>query len=209
MSENLAQEVLDKLKLRQIRAQRPVIVNISNRHIHLKQEDLEKLFGPGYTLKKVRDLLQPGEFASDSFVKIVGPKGEIDNVRVLGPIRRITQIEISRTDDYKLGTSAPVRLSGDIAGSAPIKVIGPKGVLDLKEGCIVAKRHVHMTPADAEFYHLKHGEVIQLRIDNPERGLIFDEVIARVSEKMALECHLDTDEANAAGIKNGDKALIL
>lgn len=206
---DLANEVVEKLKLRELRSQRPVTVNVSNRHIHLKAEDLEKLFGPGYQLKKVRDLMQPGEFASDSFVKIVGPKGEIDNVRVLGPLRKITQVEISRTDDYKLGTNAPLRLSGDIANSAPIKVIGPKGVLELKEGCIVAKRHVHMTPEDAQFYQLKHGEIIQVKVENPERGLIFDNVVVRVSASMALECHLDTDEANACGVKNGDKVIIL
>jgi len=169
---------------------------------------LEKLFGKDYKLTKDRDLMQPGEFASKESVTIKGPKGEIKKVRVLGPVRKATQVEISKTDSFMLGISVPVRISGDTKNSAPITLIGPNGLIEIKEGCIIAKRHVHMTPADAEFFQLKDGETIRVKIDG-ERGLVFDNVVARVRQDMTLEFHVDTDEANAAGIKNGDKAVIL
>lgn len=169
---------------------------------------MEALFGSGYQLVKIKDLIQPGEHACNETLKISGPKGEIDKVRVLGPLRKFTQLEISIGDTVKTGLKAPVRSSGDIAGSSPVKITGPAGAVELKEGCIVAKRHVHMTPADAEFYGLKDNEIISIRCGG-ERGLIFDNVIARVSDKMALECHIDVDEANAAGLRNGDKIIIL
>ncbi|MEW6556641.1 MAG: phosphate propanoyltransferase [Elusimicrobiota bacterium] len=194
--------------MREKRAQKPVIANVSNRHIHLCQEDLEKLFGTGYKLTKDRDLMQPGEFASKESVSIKGPKNEIKNVRVLGPVRKFTQIEISKTDTFILGVNAPLRVSGDIKNSAPITVISPNGLIELKEGCIVAKRHVHFTPKDAEFFQVKDGENISVKVES-ERGLVFDNVVARVRENMALEFHIDTDEANAAGIKNGDRVIIL
>jgi len=190
------------------RAQRPVTANSSNRHVHLCKQDMEALFGSGYQLVKIKDLIQPGEHACNETLKISGPKGEIDKVRVLGPLRKFTQLEISIGDTVKTGLKAPVRSSGDIAGSSPVKITGPAGAVELKEGCIVAKRHVHMTPADAEFYGLKDNEIISIRCGG-ERGLIFDNVIARVSDKMALECHIDVDEANAAGLRNGDKIIIL
>jgi putative phosphotransacetylase len=190
------------------RAQKPVIANSSNRHIHLCQEDMEKLFGKGYKLNKLKDLIQPGEHACAETVKISGPRGEIDKVRILGPLRKVTQVEISVGDAVKLGLKTPVRGSGDIAGSSPVKITGSAGVADLKEGCIVAKRHVHMTPADAAFYGLKDNELISIKCGG-ERGLIFDNVVARVSDKMLLECHIDIEEANAAGLKNGDMIVIL
>ncbi|OGS45763.1 MAG: hypothetical protein A2539_07970 [Elusimicrobia bacterium RIFOXYD2_FULL_34_15] len=190
------------------RAQNPVIVNVSNRHLHLLKEDFEKLFGKDYQLIKIKGLMQPGEFASKDTVTIKGSKGEIKNVRVLGPLRKATQVEISKTDTYILGVNAPVKLSGDLAGSAPITIFGPKGTIELKAGCIIAKRHVHMTPKDAEHFQVKHGDVLKVKVEG-ERGLIFDNVIVRVREDMALEYHVDTDEANASGIKNGDKVTIL
>ena len=190
------------------RAERPVIANSSNRHIHLCQGDMEKLFGKGYKLNKIKDLIQPGEHACAETVKISGPKGDIEKVRILGPLRKVTQVEISVGDSVKLGLKAPVRGSGDIAGSSPVKITGAAGIADLKEGCIVAKRHVHMTPADAAFYGLKDNEIVSIKCGG-ERGLIFDNVVARVSEKMALECHIDIEEANAAGLKNGDMIVIL
>jgi putative phosphotransacetylase len=190
------------------RAQWPVVANISNRHIHLCQGDLEKLFGSGYTLTKTKDLMQPGEHACQETLKIVGKKGEIDRVRVLGPLRRFTQVEISMTDNIQLGMNAPIRCSGDIAGSAPVRIVGPAGTIDLAEGCIVAKRHVHMTTADAGRYGIKDGDILRLQCGG-ERGLVFGNVVARVSDKMVLECHLDTDEANAAGLRNGDRVTIL
>ena len=190
------------------RSQRPVTANSSNRHIHLCAADMEKLFGKGYSLTKIKDLVQPGEHACQETVKITGPKGEIGGVRVLGPLRGFTQVEISAGDAIRTGLKAPVRNSGDIAGSSPVKITGPAGTVELKEGCIVAKRHIHMTPEDAQFYGLKDTELVSIRCGG-ERGLVFENVTARVSPKMLLECHIDLEEANAAGLKNGDKIVIL
>ncbi|MDI6641397.1 MAG: phosphate propanoyltransferase [Elusimicrobiota bacterium] len=210
MSDEIVKNITEKIMKRAEREKYPVVVNVSNRHLHLSKEDLEKLFGVGYTLTKERDLMQPGEFASKEFVTIKGPKGEIKNVRVLGPIRKFTQVEISKTDTYLLGVDAPLRLSGDIKNSAPITVIGSAGTINLQEGCIVAKRHIHFSPKDAELFQVKNGDVLKVKVENDSgRGLIFDNVIARVREDMVLEFHVDTDEANASGIKNGDKVIIL
>ena len=185
-----------------------IIVNVSNRHIHLAQADMETLFGTGYNLKKLKDLVQPGEHSTEETVTIAGPKRQIERVRILGPIRKATQVEISMTDSIMTGVNAPVRTSGDTKGSAPIKVIGPKGTIDLKEGCIVAKRHVHMTTKDATRLGVADNQLISIKCSGV-RGLVFDNVVARVSDKMALECHLDTDEANAAALKNGDSVTIV
>jgi len=190
------------------RASKPVIANVSNRHIHLCSEDLQQLFGTGYQLTKIKDLRQPGEHACQETVKIIGKKGTIDKVRILGPLRKVTQAEISMTDNYVLGAGAPVRGSGEVRDSAAITLVGPKGSVQLREGCIVARRHVHMTPTDATFYGVKDNDLISVRCTGT-RGLIFENVLARVSDKMLLECHLDTDEANAAGISNGDSVVIL
>lgn len=206
--DELTERITEKIKLREKRAQKPVIANVSNRHLHLCQKDLEKLFGKNYTLKKNKDLMQPGEFASDETVTIKGIKGEIKKVRVLGPVRKATQVEISRTDSFVLGVNALLRISGDIAGSAPLTIVGSAGTVELKEGCIVAKRHVHFAVQDADFFQIKDGENLRIKVEN-ERGLVFDNVVARVRGNMALEFHVDTDEANAAGIKNGDKVIIL
>ncbi|PKM92600.1 MAG: hypothetical protein CVU80_02520 [Elusimicrobia bacterium HGW-Elusimicrobia-4] len=206
--DEITERITEKIKLREKRAKKPVVVNVSNRHLHICAVDLEKLFGDGYKLTKIKDLMQPGEFASKETVMIKGIKGEIKNVRVLGPVRKATQIEISRTDSFTLGINAPLKVSGDTKNSAPISVTGPNGLIEIKESCVIAKRHVHMTPADAEFFQLKDGEIIRVKVEG-ERGLVFDNVVARVRQDMALEFHVDTDEANAAGIKNGDKVVIL
>jgi len=190
------------------RASKPVVANVSNRHIHLCRKDMEQLFGQGYQLVKLKDLMQPGEHACQETVTITGRKGSIDKVRILGPLRALTQVEISVTDSYALGVGAPVRGSGDVKGSAAITITGPRGSVELQEGCIVAKRHVHMTAADAAFYGVKDNELISIRCSG-ERGQIFENVLARVSDKMVLECHLDTDEANASGVRNGDHVFIL
>jgi len=190
------------------RMQVPIIANVSNRHVHLSKEDFEKLFGKDYQLEKIKGLMQPGEFASRATVTIKGAKSEIQKVRVLGPLRKATQVEVSRTDTFVLGINAPLKMSGDLKGAAPIIIIGPNGTINVNEGCIVAKRHVHMTTKDADFFNVKHGDIVKIKVEG-ERGLIFDNVVARVREDMALEYHVDTDEANAAGIKNGDKAVIL
>ena len=190
------------------RAKNPILTNVSNRHIHLSKQDMEKLFGEGYQLTKKKDLVQPGEHACEEVLTIKGPKKAIEKVRILGPLRKQTQVEIFITDAIKLGVEPCIRLSGDLADSQPITIVGPKGSIIINEGCIVAKRHIHFTTKDAEFYGVKNGDVLKLKTEG-ERGLIFDNVIARVSDKMALECHLDMEESNAAGVKNGDKLFLL
>ncbi|MEE8835856.1 MAG: phosphate propanoyltransferase [Eubacteriales bacterium] len=185
-----------------------VPVGVSARHVHLTQEHVEALFGKGYQLTKKKDLMG-GQFASNEQVTIVGLKlRAIENVRILGPVRSRTQVEISATDARTLGIKAPIRESGHLDGSAPIAIVGPKGAIYLKEGAIVAMRHIHMTPSDAQAAGLKNGDIVSVRADN-ERGTIFNHVVIRVDPKFTLEMHIDTDEANAAGIKQGDTVRIV
>ena len=185
-----------------------VPIGVSARHIHLTQADVETLFGKGYRLTKKKDLMG-GQFASNEVVTIVGLKlRAIENVRILGPVRKASQVEVSATDAVKLGIKVPVRESGNIAGSAPIAVVGPKGVIYLKEGCIVAKRHIHMSPADAEKAGVKNGDIVSVRVEN-ERATTFNNVLIRVDPSFTLEMHIDTDEANAAEISTGMKAEIV
>ena len=186
----------------------PIPVGVSNRHLHLSQADLERLFGSGYQLTVLKDLSQPGQYAAKETLTIVGPKGAIGNVRVLGPVRKQTQVEIMRSDCFALGVQAPLRESGVLGGSAPITIVGPKGSVYLNEGAIVAKRHIHMTPQDAAIYKVSDGQVVSLRT-NGERGMVLDHVVCRVSSNYALEAHLDMDEANAADIKNGDGLYLI
>lgn len=186
-----------------------VIVNVSARHIHVSKEDLEVLFGKGYELSVRKMLLQPGQFATNERVDIVGPKGTIKGVSVLGPIRNATQVEVSLTDARALGINPPIRESGDIANSAGCKIVGPVGEVDLKEGVIIAKRHIHCTPEDAERYNLKNSQIVEVKVVTPERSLTFGDVIVRVSDKYALEMHIDTDESNAAGIVGSAQGEIL
>ena len=175
------------------------IVETSARHIHVTKEALETLFGKGVTLTKKKDLSQPGQFACEERVKIIGPKGEMPGVSILGPERPATQLEISLSDARKLGIAAPIRESGDVAGSGAFKVVGPCGEVDCAEGAIVAKRHIHMTPADAEAFGVQDKEIVAVKLDTPERPTIFGNVVVRVSPKFALAMHIDTDESNAAG----------
>lgn len=185
-----------------------VPIGVSARHIHLTQADVETLFGKEYKLTKKKDLMG-GQFASNEVVTIVGLKlRAIENVRILGPVRKASQVEVSATDAVKLGIKVPVRESGNIAGSAPIAVVGPKGVIYLKEGCIVAKRHIHMSPADAEKAGVKNGDIVSVRVEN-ERATTFNNVLIRVDPSFTLEMHIDTDEANAAEISTGMKAEIV
>ncbi len=186
----------------------PIPVGVSNRHLHLSQADLEALYGTGYQLNVLKDLSQPGQYAAKETLTIVGPSGAIENVRVLGPVRKQTQVEIMRSDCFKLGIQAPLRESGMLAGSAPITIVGPKGSVYVKEGAIVAKRHIHMTPQDATQYGVCDGQVVSFRV-NGERGLVYDNVVCRVNKSYALEAHLDMDEANAADIKNGDGVYLI
>lgn len=185
-----------------------VPIGVSARHIHLTQEHVEALFGPGYHLTKKKELMG-GQFASNETVTIVGLKlRAIENVRILGPVRKASQVEISATDAIKLGIKAPIRESGNIAGSAPIAIVGPKGALYLNEGCIIAMRHIHMSPKDAQAAGVSDGQIVSVKADN-ERGTIFNHVKIRVDESFTLEMHIDTDEANASRIASGDTVTII
>lgn len=184
-------------------------VGISNRHIHLKREDIDILFGKGYKLTPIKDLSQPGQYACKEVLTIIGPSLKaIENVRVLGPERPESQVEISRTDSYTLKLNPPVRESGKISNSAPISIIGPKGVVNLKEGCIIANRHIHMSLEDGKKYGLKDNDYVTIDAFSERKTRFFD-VQVRVSDKFRLEMHLDTDDANAAGLKNGSKIQIV
>ncbi len=176
-----------------------VLVETSARHVHVNEQDLEILFGKGFELGRKKDLSQPGQFASTEKVTLVGPKRSLEGVSILGPTRNATQVEISLTDARSIGVDAPVRESGDVEGSAPIKVVGPAGEVDLAQGCVVAMRHVHLDPITAEKYGIENGQNIRVKCGANGRNLIFDDVVARVSDKYAAAMHLDTDEANAAG----------
>lgn len=175
-----------------------ILVETSARHIHLNEEQFKILFGEDAKLEVRAPLSQPGQFVSFSRLDIVGPKKTIANVSILGPFRKEAQVEVSATDARTLGVPAVVRESGDIKGSAPIKLVGPKGELELKEGCIVAKRHIHMTTKDAEEFGVTNGQIVRLEINTPLRSLVFGDVVVRVRDDFALACHIDTDEANAA-----------
>ena len=174
-------------------------IGISARHVHLTQEHVEELFGKGYQLTKKKELMG-GQYASNELVTLVGTKlRAIENVRILGPCRKASQVEVSKTDCIKLGVKAPTRESGKIAGSAPIAIVGPKGVVYLEEGCIVAKRHIHMSTEDAARFGVTNGQSVKVRFDN-DRGGIMEDVIIRVDPTFTLEMHIDTDEANGLGI---------
>lgn len=184
-------------------------VGVSNRHIHLTRQDVETLFGKGYRLTPLKDLSQPGQYACKEQLTIVGPSlRPIEKVRVLGPERKASQVEISRTDAYLLKVRPPVRESGKIAGSAPITIIGPKGVVTLSEGCIIANRHIHMSPEDGARFGLKDNDYVTVDAFGERRTRFFD-VQVRVDPNFRLEMHLDTDDANAAGLANGAKVAIV
>lgn len=180
-----------------------IAVGISARHIHVSKEDLETLFGSGYELTSMKDLSQPGQFAAKETVELVTEKGAM-KVRILGPIRKQTQIELAFTDSMKLGLKPPVRDSGDLKGSPGLTVKGPNGEVKLEEGVIVAGRHIHMTPADASRFGVNDKEIVKVICAGP-RGLIFDNVLVRVSDTAGLEMHIDTDEGNAAMLNTGDQ----
>lgn len=177
--------------------EKTVMVETSARHVHVTEETLEILFGKGYQLTKKKDLSQPGQFACEERVQVIGPKNSFPAVSILGPTRPADQVELSASDARSIGVAAPVRESGDIAGSGACKLVGPKGEVELKEGVIVDKRHIHMTPEDAENYGVKDKQVVSVKIDSPERSLVFGDVVVRVSPKFKLAMHIDTDESNA------------
>lgn len=179
-----------------------VPVGISNRHVHLSKSDLDKLFGKDYQLTSVKDLSQTGQFASEEQVTLVTKKNAIQNVRILGPLRSQTQVEISRTDAFALGLKPPVRDSGSLDGSESITLVGPKGSILLNKGVIIALRHIHMTSEDAKAFGVKDKDAVSVKTSG-ERALTFENVLIRVREDFVLELHIDTDEANAAGLSNG------
>ncbi len=186
-----------------------VLIETSARHIHVSREALDILFGEGYELTPKKDLSQPGQFACEERVTVVGPKKELAGVSILGPVRPETQVELSLTDARSIGISAPVRESGDIKGSAGCKLVGPKGEVELTEGVIAAKRHIHMTPEDAEAFGVKDTQVVKVEVESNGRNLIFGDVIVRVSPKYALAMHIDTDESNAAGMAPGTMGEVI
>lgn len=189
---------------------REVPVGVSNRHIHLTPEDVDTLFGKGYELNKLKDLSQPGQYACKETLTLVGPSMRcIEGVRVLGPLRKRTQIEISKTDSFVLKVKPPVRESGSLEGSAPIMIIGPKGFLNVQEGCIIANRHIHMSPADATHFGVKDGDTVTVQADSGTRRSRWYDVQIRVSDKFCLEMHIDTDDANSAGLGNGSKVTVV
>ncbi len=195
------QAITQQIKASQI----PIPIGVSAHHIHLTQADVERLFGPGHKLTARSPLAQPGQFACEEAVRLVGPRGSIDHVRVLGPARYQTQVEISRTEGYRLGVRAPIRMSGDLDGTPGLTLEGPAGQVELRNGVIHAQRHLHMTPTDARGLGLEAGDVVRLRVEG-DRELIFGDVAVRVSPTFKLEFHLDTDEANAAELNTGDVA---
>jgi putative phosphotransacetylase len=178
-------------------------IGVSNRHIHLSKEDLETLFGEGYELTPIKELSQPGQYACKELLTIIGPSMRpIENVRVLGPVRKASQVEISMTDSYVLKVKPPVRESGNIKDSAPIRIVGPKGVVQLNEGCIIANRHIHMSPDEAKIFGLSDGDYVNIDVNGKRKTRWYD-VQVRVHKDFRLEMHVDTDDANSAGIGNG------
>lgn len=189
--------------------EKKILVEVSARHIHLSQEHLEALFGKGYELTPKKNLSQPGQFACEERVTVVGSKKELAGVSILGPVRPDTQVELSLTDARSIGVAAPVRESGDVKGSGSCKLVGPCGEVELKEGVIAAKRHLHLTPEDAAKFGLEDCQVVKVQINTDGRSLIFGDVVARVSPKYAAAMHIDTDESNAAGIAGAIDGIIL
>jgi acetate kinase len=185
----------------------PIMIEVSAHHIHLAQKDVEALFGPGHQLTKHSDLSQPGQYACKEQLTIVGPKGRIERVRVLGPARKYTQVEIAMTEQFKLGLQPPIRESGDLEGSPGCTLEGPAGSVTLDKGVICALRHIHMTPADALRYGLKDKSTARVRVPG-DRELLFGDVRIRVDPTFALAMHIDTDEANAANLRNGAQGFI-
>ena len=203
IAEMVKKALLDMGKAAEKQDSYGIPVGVSNRHIHLSREDLETLFGAGYELTPIKELSQPGQYACKECLTLIGPSMRpIENVRVLGPVRKSSQVEISATDSYVLKVKPPVRESGKIEGSAPIRIVGPKGIVELKEGCIIANRHIHMSPSDGEKFGVRDGDYIDVDVEGKRRTRWFD-VQVRVHKDFRLEMHVDTDDANAVGFKNG------
>ena len=189
--------------------EKKILVETSARHVHVTREHLDILFGEGYKLTPKKDLSQPGQFACEERVDIIGPKKTLSGVSILGPERSATQVELSLTDARSIGVVAPIRQSGDIAGSGSCKIVGPKGEIEIECGVIAAKRHIHMTPEDAENYGIEDNDIVSVKVDSAERSIIFGDVVCRVSPSYALAMHIDTDESNAGCIAPGTYGTIL
>jgi acetate kinase len=184
-------------------------VAISARHVHLTGATVARLFGAGHVLQSHSPLSQPGQFAAEESVTLVGPRGRLEHVRVVGPERSADQVEISRSDEFMLGIDAPVRESGQLAGTPGIRIEGPCGSVELEHGVICAQRHVHMSPADADVLQLRDGDVVDVAVGGHERALVFGDVLVRVAPEYHMELHLDTDEGNAAGLHPGEDGLLI
>ena len=182
-------------------------IGVSNRHVHVSRADLDRLYGKDYALTRKSELGQPGQFAANETVTLQGPKGTFEHVRILGLVRSQSQVEISKTDSFRLGVKAPIALSGHLQGTPGITLIGPRGTVDLPCGVIIAKRHIHMTPAQAAARHLKDGQIVDVETFGERRGILGD-VIIRVSDTAGLEMHIDVDEANACSLSNHDYVMI-
>lgn len=185
-----------------------VPVGVSNHHVHLSDADLEICFGKGHELEPIKDLTQPGQFACKETVTLCGPKGALEKIRVLGPVRAETQIELLASDNFKLGIKAPLRLSGDLDGTPGLTVVGPCGSVNLKRGAIVAMRHIHMTPGDAEKFGVKDKQMVSIEMPG-ERGGVYGNVMIRVTDTSALDCHIDTEESNAMGLGSCKKLKVI
>ena len=188
--------------------ERPIPLGISNRHIHLSAQDFAHLF-PGQFISVKKALMQPDQYAAEQTLTLVGPKGKLEKVRLLGPLRSASQVEVSRTDARTLGITAPLRMSGDLQGTPGVRLVSPFAELEITSGVIVAQRHIHMFPLDALILNVSHGDKVSVAIKGDERRLIFDNVAVRVSPDMRLEMHIDTDEANAAGADNPQVCAML
>ncbi len=186
-----------------------VTVGLSNKHVHLSKEHIDILFGEGHELTPIKDLTQPGQFACDEKVDLVGPKRTIKGVRILGPARKETQVELSLSDGFTLGlTELPIRDSGKIEGTPGLKIVGPKGEVEIDKGAIAAARHIHLHTTDAQKYGLKDKDIVSVKV-NGQRGLIFNNVLIRVHDEYALDMHIDLEEGNAAGLKNEDLVEVI
>ena len=200
----ITQIVVDKMK--EIESYK-IPIGVSNRHIHVSQKDLDKLFGEGYNLTKKGELKQPGQFAANETVTIRGPKGEFENVRILGPVREESQVEISMTDSFRLGVRPPIKESGQLENTPGLEIIGPKGTVKIPQGTIIALRHIHMTPEQAVKIGVKDKDVVEVETFGERQGVLGN-VLIRVSDKYSLEMHVDVDEANACSLKNNDFVIL-
>ena len=207
---DLAKKITAEIVSRMERSKTDIPIGVSNRHAHLTQEDFDARFGKGVVVRKFRSVKQPVFYACYETVNIEGPKGLIKNIRLIAPHRSKTQIEISKTDAGVLGLKPPVRDSGDLEGSSEVRLIGPKGAIEIKQGLVIARRHIHFHPLEARSMGVKDGEIVRVRAGQGGiRELVFEQVLIRVSDQFSLELHIDTDEANAAWVKSGDKVNIV